>query len=53
MALHPAGVGIDRVSSERLGGDHADTRESGLEAPLMGVHDAPPRRPHSVREWAH
>ena len=35
--LHPAGVGIDRVSSERLGGDHADTSEGGLEAPLMGA----------------
>ena len=35
--LHPAGVGIDRVSSERLGGDHADTSEGELEAPLMGA----------------
>ena len=27
--------------AKRLGGDHADTREGGLETPLMGANDAP------------
>ena len=41
----PPVFGVDRVSSERLGGDHADTCEGGLQMPLMGANDAPASPP--------